>query len=42
VQAVHEYIASQQEHHKNISFQDEFLSFLQKQGIEYDERYIWK
>ena len=42
VQAVHEYIANQEEHHKKISFQDEFLSFLQKQGIEYDERYIWR
>lgn len=41
VEAVREYIANQQEHHKKVSFQDEFLSFLRKQGIEYDERYVW-
>lgn len=35
------YIASQEEHHQKRSFQQEFVAFLQKNGIAYDERYIW-
>ena len=35
------YIANQAGHHKKFSFQDEFLGFLRKNGIEYDPRYIW-
>ena len=42
LQAVKEYIAGQEEHHRKWSFQDELLSFLRKQGIAYDERYIWQ
>jgi len=41
VAAVTEYIAGQQEHHKKHSFQEEFVAFLKKNHIEYDERYIW-
>jgi REP element-mobilizing transposase RayT len=36
-----DYIQKQNEHHKHISFQDEFVAFLKKYHIEYDERYIW-
>ena len=42
VSAVTAYIAGQEEHHKAVSFQKEFLEFLRSNGIEYDERYIWK
>jgi REP element-mobilizing transposase RayT len=42
VAAVSEYIAHQEEHHRKVSFQEEFLTFLKKHGIEYDERYIWQ
>jgi hypothetical protein len=28
-------------HHRKVSFQDEFRTFLQRYGIEYDERYVW-
>ena len=35
------YIANQQEHHKKISFQDEFRAFLRKNNIEVDETYLW-
>ena len=38
---VRAYIAGQEEHHCKISFQDEFIAFLKRHGIEYDERYIW-
>jgi len=41
VAAVTEYIAGQQEHHKKHSFQEEFVAFLKKNDIAYDERYIW-
>src|SRR6266850_1841608 len=40
VEAVRRYIARQKEHHQNISFRDEFIKFLQENGIEYDERFI--
>jgi putative transposase len=36
------YIASQEEHHRRVSFQEEFLAFLKRHGIAYDERYIWE
>jgi len=35
------YIAAQQEHHRQVSFQEEFLSSLKKHGIEYDTRDLW-
>ena len=40
-QAVYEYIAKQDEHHRVHSFQEEFIAILRKHRIEYDERYIW-
>jgi putative transposase len=36
-----DYIRNQREHHRQRSFQEEYLSFLKKHGIEYDERYLW-
>jgi len=41
VPAVTKYIAKQEEHHKNRSFQEEFVAFLNKNNISYDEKYIW-
>ncbi len=41
VEAVRRYIANQEEHHRRTSFQEEFVTFLQRHGIAYDERYIW-
>ena len=35
------YIDNQEEHHKTVSFQDEFRSLLQKYNIKFDERYVW-
>jgi putative transposase len=35
------YIQKQREHHQKQTFQEEYLEFLQKHGIEYDERYVW-
>lgn len=39
--AVVRYIRNQEEHHRRVSFQQEFVSFLKKHGIVYDERFIW-
>lgn len=35
------YIASQKEHHRKRSFKEELIQFLQEEGIEYDDRYLW-
>jgi hypothetical protein len=35
------YIAAQQEHHRRVSYQEEFLTFLRKHGLVYDERDLW-
>jgi putative transposase len=35
------YIQNQREHHRNKTFQEEYLEFLRENGIEYDERYLW-
>ena len=37
---VQRYVANQKEHHRKVSFRDEFIRFLKINGIEYDERYI--
>jgi len=42
VSRVKQYIAGQEEHHRTMTFQEEFLAFLKKNRIEYDERYIWE
>jgi len=41
IPAVSRYIATQQEHHKKLTFQEEYVAFLKKNKIAYDERYIW-
>jgi hypothetical protein len=35
------YIRSQAEHHHKRGFEEEFLSFLKKHGIEYDPSHVW-
>jgi putative transposase len=35
------YINGQEEHHRAKTYKEEFLAFLAKHNIEYDERYIW-
>ena len=37
-----EYIRHQDEHHRRLTFQEEFVAFLKRHGIAYDERYIWE
>jgi putative transposase len=40
--AVKRYIANQEKHHQKTSFRDEFISFLERSGVKYEERYLWK
>ena len=37
-----QYIRNQAEHHRKMTFQEEFLALLKKHGIAYDERYLWE
>ena len=41
VEAVLRYIENQAEHHRKISFQEEFRLFLTKHNLSYDEKYVW-
>ena len=35
------YIEGQADHHRKETFEDEYVRFLEKHGIEYDLRYLW-
>ena len=39
--AVYKYIQNQEEHHKKMTFRDEYIGLLEKFNIDYDERYIF-
>ena len=41
VEQVRRYIERQEQHHRRVSFQDEYRAVLKKYEIEYDERYVW-
>jgi putative transposase len=41
LEEVRRYIAGQEEHHRKMSFQDEFRLFLSRYNIPFDERYVW-
>jgi putative transposase len=41
IEDVRDYIRRQREHHRVLTFQDEYRKFLLKHGIEFDERYVW-
>jgi putative transposase len=41
VEDTKKYIKNQREHHRTKSFQEEFIAFLERHGIEYDPRYVW-
>ena len=35
------YIKGQEEHHRKLSFKEEFVALLKKHRIEFDERFLW-
>ncbi|NOX99130.1 MAG: IS200/IS605 family transposase [Verrucomicrobia bacterium] len=40
-QALEKYIDGQEEHHRKVTFQDEYRRLLNKYGAQWDERYVW-
>ena len=36
-----QYIADQEEHHRRVTFEEEYRALLEKHGLEFDERYVW-
>ena len=41
VEKVKQYIDMQHEHHKTISFEDEYRNILREHNIDFDERSFW-
>jgi REP element-mobilizing transposase RayT len=41
VERVVNYIRNQKEHHKKMSFKQEFRKLLKAYKVDYDERYVW-
>ena len=41
LETVKQYVSNQQEHHRRVTFQEEFRRFLKEYGLKYDERYVW-
>jgi REP element-mobilizing transposase RayT len=41
VDELRQYIRNEPEHHRQVSYQDEFRAFLRRYEIQYDERYVW-
>ena len=37
-----EYVINQTEHHKKLSFKEEYIQFLKLYNIDYDERYVFE
>ena len=41
LESVEAYLAKQAEHHRKTTFQEEFVAFLERHKLTYDERYLW-
>ncbi len=35
------YVKNQKQHHKNVSFKDEYISLLNEHGVQFDEKYLF-
>jgi len=42
MERVRRYIQNQKRHHRRATFQEELLALIQKNRVEYDERYLWR
>ena len=38
---VYAYVRDQEDHHRRHAFEDELISLLKRNDVEYDERYLW-
>jgi len=41
IDIVERYIINQEKHHLKKTFKEEYLEFLDKYKVDYDERYVW-
>ena len=41
IDAVKQYILTQEKHHKKVTFKEELLRLLKKYDADFDERYLW-
>lgn len=41
LETVVNYIQNQEEHHRKVTFQDEYRRFLERHHVDYDEKYVW-
>jgi len=35
------YISTQREHYREMTFEEEFVEFLEKHEVHYDWKYLW-
>ena len=41
LESVIEYVTKQDEHHRRLTFQEEYRAFLHRHHVNFDERYVW-
>jgi putative transposase len=41
VTTVRDYIERQREHHRKVTFQEEYRAFLERHRVAFDEQYVW-
>jgi hypothetical protein len=41
IDKLYQYILNQEQHHKKVTFRDEYIQFLKEFEIEYDERFLF-
>ena len=41
LESVESYVRNQATHHRKRTFQEEFREFLERSGVQFDERYVW-
>ena len=42
IDQVYQYILNQEEHHQKRTFKEEYLDFLKKSEVDYDEKYLFE
>ncbi len=38
---VKRYVLNQEAHHRKMTFEDEYITLLEKHGVQYDPRYVF-
>ncbi len=41
IDCVKDYILKQRDHHKTMTFREEYLLFLKKHNVEFNDKYLW-